>query len=98
MHTDMPRRVKICGIWFAVKYIDGLADGASGLMYGPTRQIHVCTALNDSKELLEATLLHEIVHAILYVSGQTQHLSSILEEGIVCALETGLGSIYGRRR
>lgn len=100
--SERPRRIKVCGVWFSIQYVEGLVDEKGEAMSGDcaptTRKIRICTAQNDTPELIEATLLHEVLHAILFVTGQSQHLKSDREEGLVLALEHGLSTIYGRRR
>lgn len=44
----------------------------------------------------EASLLHEVIHGILFQSGNSYQLNSNQEESLVLALETGL-SLAGYR-
>lgn len=100
--SERPRRIKVCGVWFAIQYVEGLVDEKGEAMSGDcsstNRKIRVCTIQNDTQELVESTLMHEVIHAILFCTGQSQHLDADREEGLVLALEHGLSSVYGRRR
>lgn len=99
----------ILGIPFEIRYKDQLVDDHYGLCNGPERYIEIRNGL-DAK-LTESVLLHETIHAILYVSGISEHLhvcgpshqySSIhespMEESLVLALEHGLSQLYERKK
>lgn len=90
-----PTDISVLGVNFKIVYprkIDN--DDSLGECEAGSRIIKIKAGLSD--ELFEATLLHETLHAILALSGQAEHLKHDLEEGIVLAIETGLGAIYGR--
>lgn len=59
---------------------------AHGKCYCGKREIHVDPSDGRGME----TLMHEVLHAILDVSGMSQLLTEGLEEGIITALENGL--------
>jgi len=48
----------------------------------------------STKSDINSTLLHECVHAALYISGCTQRLSEKDEEAIVMAIEYGLRDYF----
>lgn len=105
-----PTSVTVMGIPFTVLYQPSVVDPddkdkeeLSGLTTGAQRLIQISTSVNTTKELIEATLLHETIHAILYVSGMSEMIQACdpteddkLEEGIVVALENGISQIYKR--
>ena len=97
----------VTGIPFEIRYEDSVCDPddkereeLAGLTTGAQRTIQVSTSVNLSEELIESTLLHETLHAILYNTGISEVLSELsnekLEEGLVIALENGLSQIYKR--
>lgn len=76
----------------------GLDDDGS-VMEGLSSPYEIKIALDSNKtlELQESTLLHEILHSILHVSGQSNMLSEKQEEALVVAFEHGLMPLYKRR-
>lgn len=83
-YTVLGKRVKI-------QYIDEIIaaeDGIFGDFNGATMTIRVRKDL--PKKELESTILHELLHAILFITGQSFVLSSDTEEAFVRALEHGL--------
>lgn len=90
-----PTKIDILGIpvrIIQVKKID--KDDAYGESNFMDRTIKIRAGLPE--DLFESTLLHEIVHTILGMTGQSEHLKHEQEEAIVLALEHGLCQIYGR--
>lgn len=79
-----------------VKKVD--SDNSMGSMDGAHRVIKVQAGL--SAELIADTILHEVCHAILYLTGMSEILRAIgpegadIEEAVVLALENGLGTVY----
>jgi len=90
-----PTQLDIMGTTFRivqVKKID--KDDSMGECEPLQRTIKIKAGLND--EMFESTLLHEVIHAILTITGQAEYLKHEQEEAIVLALEHGLGPLYGR--
>ena len=84
------------GTKFDVQYTTKMPKDDMGETIGNERQIKIRAKLTGEK--LKATLLHEVIHAILHVSGMTEILTKYdedgkLEEGLVVALEHGLTPI-----
>ena len=107
-----PTQVLISGIPFEVRYEEKVyaledkeqKDALVGFTRGDQRQIQISLTENKTEALIESTLLHETLHAILYLAGQSDILEGAdpsedhdkLEEGLVTALENGLSQIYKR--
>jgi hypothetical protein len=99
--SKRPTKVSVLGVPFTIEYVADLkaSDGttAMGETLGEERIIRICTTNNTTQELVESVILHEIVHAALYISGQSERLGDKHEESIVLALENALAPIYRRR-
>jgi hypothetical protein len=92
-----PSNIAISGRQFSVKHPTKVdKEGSLGESVGADRIIKV--KASQKGELFEDTLLHEVLHSILYVSGVAELLEGNLEEAIVIALENGLSPIYVRRQ
>lgn len=90
--TQLPNQVTVLGHVYSIEYHDEvLAGSASGYCDNEGRTLHI---LQD--ESWRATLLHEMLHAILFISGHSFTFSPGTEEALVRALEHGLGPIYAR--
>ena len=86
----MSKIVPIMGIPFTVTdpvKVDK-KDKHVGESEGSARTIKVKKSLTP--EVKTATLIHEILHSILYVSGQSERLTEEQEEALVLALEHGI--------
>lgn len=97
----MPVSVSIMGIPFSIEYKPDLRDEDNsevmGLTEGATHKITICSSKNKAPDELESVLIHEILHALMYVSGQSTLLDEKTEEAIVTALEHGLSQLYRRK-
>ena len=95
----VPKQVNILGQIFRVKIVPNLKDTdgieLSGLMEGEQKTIKLSSSLNESS--IEYVLLHEVVHAVFYVSGASNLLDDKVEESLTVALEHGLGCLYKLR-
>lgn len=86
---NRPESVNILGQVFRIKYVKRLKGGL-----GETRNDKRVILIKECSEAeMEATLFHEIIHAVLFISG----LSFVIdpdqegaEEAVVRALEHGL--------
>lgn len=83
-----PRRVKILGKSIPVKFVDSLPDGDLGSF--ETHPLRI-TILDD--EQWREHLLHECLHAALFVAGLNELLDVKTEEAIVRAIEHTLVSM-----
>ena len=88
--------IPVFGIPFKVQFVEEVdKDNSYGETEGPERTIKIRQSLPP--ELLEATILHEICHAVLYTAGVSELLDENLEEAIVVAMENGLSQLYQRK-
>ncbi len=90
----LPKRIVICGVPHTVKYVDKIKGEGGEIVYGMYHQrdriIEIAINPQQSQETLLATLLHECIHGVLYLSGHSEGLDGEKEESIVIALEHGL--------
>lgn len=91
------RRLIILGQTWTVIYVESLTEGSEAPVYGSTdidrRIIKIATAVNNTPALLQSTLLHEVIHAVLGIAGVSAMLTERTEEAIVLALESGLSPL-----
>lgn len=79
-----PRSVTVLGHKLAVKVVEHLEDEGHellGAFNAETKTIYLIKGCDKS------VFFHEIIHAALYFSGQTEGLSASREESIALALE-----------
>lgn len=94
--TKRPTSIRIMGIQFRItepKRVD--ENDSYGECDGPKRVIKIKAGLSDDD--FESTLLHEIIHASLYLGGQSERLEHEQEEGLVVCLESALSQLYQRK-
>lgn len=84
----LPSTVYPAGIPFKVVE-DKLDEDEHGEMIGEMRTIRISSEKSHQSTKWD-TLLHEYLHAILYVSGLSQVLDEKMEEGIVITMECHL--------
>lgn len=87
------RFIDILGVRVKIKYTSKeMYDGDTelhGCFCADTMTIHISTHSDVS-----ATILHEICHTILFISGAGTLISGKTEEAIVSALESGLKDYF----
>lgn len=87
-----PKSVTILGKRIRITYLaDNPASDIAGLFDPTTLEIRILDTL-----YWESSLLHEILHAALYVSGSSTLLEHKEEEALVTGLEHALFSLYKR--
>lgn len=91
-----PRFVHVCGHRIPVKVhrramVDDNDDPLLGAFRSDVLEIHLARHEN-----WRSTLLHEITHAILFLTGANQGLSLNTEERLVVAIENGLMPLIKR--
>lgn len=89
----MANKIPVLGVPFTVTYPNKVdsKDNNLGETDGPMRTIKV--KKNLTNDIKHETLLHELIHAILYVSGHSELISEETEESIVIAIESGLSQV-----
>lgn len=90
--TTKRRKIDILGVSFTlVKNVKKMPDKDD---HGETniidRRIYLNPIKNKTHDEMASTLLHEVIHAILGVSGQDKFINEEHEEGLVTVLEHGL--------
>ncbi len=89
----IPKSISIMGLSFQIEKAPG--SESSGECIGPDHLIRINTMDTDDPKMAQLILLHEIIHAILYVAGTSETLdgydeSGKLEEAICTAVTNGL--------
>ena len=84
---------EILGVPFLVEWAD-LASNTLGDCDCFVQRIRLSTRLLEDKEKARQVLRHEIVHAIMGVSGWGKALDDEQEEGLVTMFEYGLGPFF----
>lgn len=90
----LPKEVVVLGQAFKIRLMPAVDD--DGSCDGPRRLIQVSE--EQDQEAADSTLLHEIIHAALFVSGHAETLGNEREEGLVLVLEHALHALYIRRK
>ena len=81
----------VMGIQFEVQYVKQVdEDHNAGETDGTKRTIKISTTQNPTEELKHSVLVHEYLHAVLYVTGQSERMGEKEEESLVLALEHAL--------
>ena len=83
----------ILGKMVKINYSVDMDKDDCGEFDDSTMTISINLNRHDNEDLLKSTLLHEIIHAILFITGQNELLDSKQEEGLVRAIEHGLADI-----
>jgi len=84
-----PKSIMVMGHRIKVTVKANLMDGDSELEgYFDYSKRTIFLSLRSP--CLRSTLLHEVLHSVLYFSGHSTHLSAADEEALVLALEHGL--------
>lgn len=87
-----PNIVFVLGRPLEVDYLDELDGDAYGLYYSEEERIEI----KDDRNW-RTHLLHEVIHAILFISGHSSKMTYKDEEALVMALEQGLKDLYKMR-
>lgn len=89
--SNIPSHVVVLGKKIKIKRHKKLVDTTKrelfGLFDSDTMTIHLSRSPLHSEK---STLLHEILHAIMFITGQNEILEFEQEEAIVRAIENGL--------
>lgn len=97
----LPTSIRILGQRWRIQYVPDLRDEngtkLDGLTSPATRTISLCATGHATQALMASTLVHEILHVILRVSGLNELMSEQMEEAMVRALEHGLEDLVTLR-
>ncbi len=99
MKSRQPTKLSILGVPFVVQWDKKPPDATGELNFGETcgeeRAIYISTKRCVTEPIIESTLLHEAIHAVLYAGGhdkdekEEEHLVTCLEHGlypVICEL------------
>lgn len=95
----LPKSLMVMGIPFKIDIVEDLDD--FGECVGADRTIKI--KKGQKPDQLKFTLMHEIIHAVFYVTGHSARMRSCEaenydeEEALVLALENGLSQLYELR-
>lgn len=85
------KHLTVLGQPIAVKYTtEMLRKDELGLFDSSSLSIHIQPSLEKYKFLRDSVLLHEIIHAVIHISGNAHLLGDGVEESLTMALEYGL--------
>jgi len=87
----LPGSIRILGINFHIDYTTDMDKSDYGETIIEERSIKI--NINKPKHTWRSTLRHEIFHAILGITGQSERMGNEEEEGIVIALENGVDNL-----
>lgn len=91
-----PNNVKILGKTFRIIYPKKIdKDNSYGECDGANRTIKIRADLEGA--IYRETVLHEILHAIFYMTGHSELISPEQEESLVLSLENGLSELVDLR-
>jgi len=86
--TGLPTEISVLGKKFTIEYTNDMNKDEYGETDLELKKIKLNS--NRPKHTWRATLLHEVIHAILGVTGQSNKMTDDEEEGLVVSLENGL--------
>ena len=86
--TRKPRQVLVCGHVVKIRCRQKIRGGHLGYFDADANEIYIA---NDAK--WKEHLLHEILHAVLFYSGQSERMKENEEESLVRAIENGLKTL-----
>jgi len=97
----IPSKIQVSGHWFTIEMVtEGALRGKKekdpelelcGDMCPIYKKIRILKTLRP--DMLYSTLLHECIHAVIALSGQTERLEQDHEESLTVALECGIVTI-----
>jgi len=84
--------LEILGKTVKIEYKPLLKEGLFGDFDGDSKTIRIDSGLKGTAA--SEALFHEMIHAALCISGQSETLTSEQEEGIVVAIENALAEYF----
>lgn len=98
---EIPSSLPILGYEWQVDKVPSIPSDEDEIIHGTTEgpkyRITVALEAHPTEEALEATLMHEVVHAVLHMAGLSNLLDDKQEEALAVAIEHGLFPLYKRR-
>ncbi len=91
-----PRSLKILGHRVKIAFVSELNANDEDLLGEFTINPYLIKVVDNA--MWEQTLLHEVVHAILRISGCAELIDPAVDEAITQAVESGLGQLYTLRQ
>ena len=79
--------IKVAGIDIPLNVVASFPDGRLGEYDGNKREISLSQECLSNMKLFQATLIHEVVHCALDLSGANYGMSEKTEEQVVTAVE-----------
>ena len=86
----LPDSILILGKTITLKIADLTYDGSVGRFNYGSRTIEIDRSQLADYTVFKNTLLHEIIHVISYITGQSENLGYPLNESVTRAIEHGL--------
>lgn len=91
-----PKKVTVGSTEFKISYVNKVdAEDSHAEFVGSDRKIRIKRHLKAEDK--NRALMHETLHAALYVSGVSEMLKDSQEEAVVVAIENALAPLYDRR-
>ena len=87
-----PKTIKVLGVDFNIRFNHKVpkadrADRTYAFTIGDDREITIYVRRITSMDQFKSTLIHELLHAAIHVSGVTNSLNEEQEESVVMCLE-----------
>tara|TARA_R110002020_G_scaffold318817_2_gene534472 strand:+ start:1999 stop:2310 length:312 start_codon:yes stop_codon:yes gene_type:complete len=79
--------IRVAGMDIPLNIVESFPDGRLGEYDGNKREISLSKECLDDHKLCRATLVHEVVHCALDLSGANYGMSEKTEEQVVTAVE-----------
>ena len=88
---SLPDHIYVRGERFTIEYVPDLrieGEKLDGVTYGAQHLIRICADLHTARKV--RTIVHEYVHAVLYVTGFANVLDDDMEEIFAQSMEYGI--------
>lgn len=92
MVLKKPKSLKILGHTVKISYVKQLSSDDEDLLGEFTTNPYRITVVDN--DAWQSTLLHELTHACLRISGCAELIDPAVDEAITQAVESGLGQLY----
>jgi hypothetical protein len=82
---SLPETIQVLGVPFRIELVEFEEEGQCGECHGLLRVIKISSALDTKRQW--TTLVHEFIHATLFIMGAATEISDSMEECIAQSLE-----------